>query len=83
MTEDVLENHGAPLDDRERQEPGEGMFQGVRTFTLAPNAQGETEFSMAERFSGVMLPLIKGSLPDFGPIFEAYAQDLKRAAEAT
>jgi hypothetical protein len=36
---------------------------------------------MVERFSGIMLPLIKGSLPDFGPIFEAYARDLKRAAE--
>jgi uncharacterized protein YndB with AHSA1/START domain len=57
------------------------MFKGVRTFTLAPGAGGETEFSMVERFSGIMLPLIKGSLPDFGPIFEAYARDLKRAAE--
>lgn len=59
------------------------MFKGVRTFTLARGADGSTEFSMEERFSGVMLPLIKGSLPDFGPIFEAYARDLKRAAEAS
>ena len=29
----------------------------------------------------VMLPMIKGSLPDFGPAFEAYAADLKREAE--
>jgi hypothetical protein len=29
-----------------------------------------------------MLPMIKGSLPDFAPLFEAYAADLKRAAEA-
>jgi hypothetical protein len=29
----------------------------------------------------VMLPLIKGSLPDFGPSFEQYAADLKREAE--
>jgi hypothetical protein len=58
------------------------MFRGVRTFMLAPAQGGATDFSMAERFSGVMLPLIKGSLPDFGPIFEAYACDLKRAAEA-
>jgi hypothetical protein len=59
------------------------MFKGVRTFTLTPNADGSTTFSMKERFSGLMLPLIKGSLPDFGPVFEAYAEDLKRAAEAT
>lgn len=57
------------------------MFKGVRTFTLAPAPDGATDFSMEERFAGVMLPLIKGSLPDFGPIFEAYARDLKRAAE--
>jgi len=57
------------------------MFKGVRTFTLTPNADGSTEFSMTERFSGIMLPMIKGSLPDFAPVFEAYAADLKRAAE--
>jgi uncharacterized protein YndB with AHSA1/START domain len=57
------------------------MFKGVRTFTLSPNADGSTEFSMKEEFSGLMLPMIKGSLPDFAPVFEAYAEDLKRAAE--
>jgi uncharacterized protein YndB with AHSA1/START domain len=57
------------------------MFKGVRTFTLTPNADGSTEFSMVERFSGLMLPMIKGSLPDFAPIFETYAADLARAAE--
>ncbi len=57
------------------------MFKGVRTFTLTPNADGTTEFSMREEFSGLMLPMIKGSLPDFAPMFEAYAADLKRAAE--
>lgn len=56
------------------------MFQGVRTFTLAPAGSG-TEFSMVEVFSGAMLPMIAGSLPDFVPIFETYAADLKRAAE--
>ncbi|MBL8742287.1 MAG: SRPBCC domain-containing protein [Myxococcales bacterium] len=57
------------------------MFKGVRTFTLAPNADGSTTFEMVEVFSGLMLPMIKGSLPDFGPSFEAYAADLKREAE--
>jgi uncharacterized protein YndB with AHSA1/START domain len=57
------------------------MFKGVRTFTLTPNGDGSTEFSMKEEFRGLMLPLIKGSLPDFAPVFEAYADDLKRAAE--
>lgn len=57
------------------------MFKGVRTFTLTPNADGSTAFSMVEVLSGVMLPMIKGSLPDFGPQFETYAADLKREAE--
>ena len=57
------------------------MFKGVRTFELTPNDDGSTEFSMKEELSGIMLPMIKGSLPDFGPIFETYAEDLKRAAE--
>lgn len=57
------------------------VFKGVRTFTLTPRGTA-TEFSMIEEFSGLMLPLIKGSLPDFAPVFEAYAADLKQAAEA-
>jgi hypothetical protein len=59
------------------------MFKGVRTYTLAGKPDGSTDFTMTEVFSGVMLPLIKGSLPDFGPIFETYAADLKREAEKT
>lgn len=57
------------------------MFKGVRTFVLEPQADGSTQFTMGEVFSGIMLPLIKGSLPDFAPSFEAYAEDLKREAE--
>lgn len=57
------------------------MFRGVRTFELTPNPDGSTEFLMREELSGLMLPMIKGSLPDFAPIFEAYAADLKHAAE--
>ncbi len=58
------------------------MFKGVRTYTLSPRDNGATDFTMAEVFRGMMLPMIKGSLPDFAPIFETYAQDLKRAAES-
>jgi hypothetical protein len=57
------------------------MFQGVRTFTLTPRPDGTTEFAMVEVFSGALLPLITGALPDFAPSFAAYAADLKRAAE--
>ena len=57
------------------------LFQGVRTFTLSASADGSTSFSMVEVLSGWMLPMIRGSLPDFGPSFEAYAADLKNEAE--
>jgi hypothetical protein len=57
------------------------MFKGVRTFELKPRSDGTTDFAMEERFSGLMLPLLKGSMPDFGLVFETYANDLKRAAE--
>jgi uncharacterized protein YndB with AHSA1/START domain len=57
------------------------MFKGVRTFTLTPNADGTTSFAMREEYTGLMLPMIRGSLPDFAPVFETYAADLKRAAE--
>jgi hypothetical protein len=35
------------------------------------------------RGPGLMLPMIGGWLPDFGPIFERYAADLKVEAERT
>jgi len=58
------------------------MFCGKRRFTLTPSDDGKTIFTMVEKFSGLMLPMIAGSLPDFGPIFERYAADLKQVAEA-
>jgi hypothetical protein len=36
---------------------------------------------MAERFSGLLIPLVRRSMPDFGPVFARYADDLRRAAE--
>jgi hypothetical protein len=57
------------------------LFKGVRTFALTPGDNGSTDFTMEERFTGLMLPLVKGSMPDFGPVFEHYANDLKQEAE--
>ena len=57
------------------------LFLGVRTFRLTPCPDGSVDFAMKERFSGFALLFAKGSMPDFGPIFEAYANDLKREAE--
>jgi hypothetical protein len=60
---------------------GNAMFKGVRTYTLNPEADGTTSFTMSEVYTGLMLPMIAGSLPDFSPVFEQYASDLKREAE--
>lgn len=62
-------------------EDGNSMFLGVRTFTLIP-AEGSTTFAMSETFSGGMLGMIAGKLPDFTADFEAFAADLKREAES-
>jgi hypothetical protein len=48
---------------------------------LKPHNDGSTDFAMEERFSDVMLPRVKGSMPDFGPVFERSASDLKSEAE--
>lgn len=62
---------------------GNAIFKGVRTYTLTPQTDGSTDFTMSEVYTGLMLPMIAGSLPDFGPTFEKYVTDLKREAEQT
>ncbi len=57
------------------------IFGGKRTFSLSPQPDGSTDFLMKEVFTGLMLPLIQGSLPDFTENFKQYATDLKKAAE--
>lgn len=62
-------------------EDGGPIFRGVRTYTLIPDSTG-TVFVMSETFSGAMLGMIEGSLPDFTRSFETFATDLKKKAEA-
>lgn len=57
------------------------MFKGVRTYLFIARPDGTTDFSMTEVFSGLMLPMIEGSLLDFKPSFEQFAADLKQTAE--
>ncbi len=61
-------------------EDGGSMFLGVRNFSLTA-AEGGTNFAMSETFSGGMLGMIEGSLPDFTKGFETFAADLKKRAE--
>lgn len=58
-----------------------GLFRGVRTYTLRPNPDGQTEFEMVETYSGLLEPLISKSIPDMTESFEEFAQSLKIAAE--
>lgn len=63
-------------------EDGNGMFLGVRTFTLTAVGDTACTFAMSETFSGAMLGMIAGKLPDFTADFEGFARDLKREAES-
>lgn len=58
-----------------------GLFKGVRTFTLTPKGD-DTEFTLREEFSGPMLFMIKGSIPDQTEIFQNFVKGLKERAEA-
>jgi hypothetical protein len=59
-----------------------GLFKGVRSFTLSPEGNGVTRFSMREEYTGPLAPLIWRSIPDLGPSFEQFANGLKSKAES-
>lgn len=59
-----------------------GLFSGVRTFRVASTDDGGSTFSMVERYSGLLAPLITKSIPDMSDSFDAFAADLKVAAES-
>lgn len=58
-----------------------GLFRGVRTFTLTPQAGGVTAFAVREEYTGPLLPLIWRSMPDLDPSFKQFASGLKDRAE--
>jgi hypothetical protein len=58
-----------------------GLFKGERTYTLSPKSDGSAEFAMQEVFSGLLSPLITGSIPDLKPSFDEFAAALKQYAE--
>jgi hypothetical protein len=58
------------------------LFKGDRTFTLTPQRDGTTEFSMGEVFSGFLAPVLGRRLPDLTPSFEAFAAGLKQTCES-
>ena len=58
-----------------------GLFVGERTFTLAPRADGGTDFRMREEYHGPFTTVIWGSIPDLHPSFEQFAAGLKARVE--
>jgi hypothetical protein len=58
-----------------------GLFRGVRTYTLSPQADGTTTFTMREEYSGPLLSMIWKSMPDLQPSFDQFAKGLKKRAE--
>jgi hypothetical protein len=58
-----------------------GLFKGERTYALARDG-ARTRFEMREVFSGPMLALIGGTIPDMTEAFQAFASGLKARAEA-
>ncbi|MBK7863839.1 MAG: SRPBCC domain-containing protein [Archangiaceae bacterium] len=62
-------------------EDGNGMFLGVRHFTLTER-EGGTVLAMSETYSGLFLGSAEKKMPDFTENFETFAADVKREAEA-
>ena len=55
---------------------------GARTYTLTPAGEGKVAFTMTEKIGGFMFPLLAGMIPPFDEVFEKFAGDLKKEAEA-
>ena len=62
---------GMPLD----------LFKGVRTFVLDPQQDGSVDFTVREEFTGPLLPMFAGSLPDMTQPFQDFVDGLKARAE--
>jgi hypothetical protein len=58
-----------------------GFFTGVRTYRLAPHADGVVDFTMHEVYGGPLLGLIAKSIPDMTSAFEQFCAALKARSE--
>jgi hypothetical protein len=58
-----------------------GLFVGTRWLEVRPEGAGRCRFAMEETLHGLLSPLFERMIPDQQPTFDAYAADLKRAAE--
>ena len=58
-----------------------GLFKGVREFILDPKKDGSVDFTVKEVFTGPLLPMFAGSLPDMTQPFQDFVDGLKARAE--
>ena len=58
-----------------------GLFKGVRSFTLVPKSDGTIDFTLREEYTGPLLPLFGGSIPDLTQSFQDFVNGLKARAE--
>ena len=58
-----------------------GLFDGEHSFILSPLADGTTLLTHGERFSGVLVALLKGALKNTHAGFEAFNDALKQRVE--
>ncbi len=58
------------------------IIKGERTFTLTPQSNGATEFTLREEYTGPLLAIFGRSVPDLTSAFEQFAAGLKRRAES-
>ena len=57
-----------------------GLFKGVRTFEVIADGEG-SELAVHEQFSGPLVGMIAGRMPDLQPSFERFADGLKAHCE--
>lgn len=58
-----------------------GDAMGTRVYSLTPNSQGGTRFTMSEKIGGPFFPLFARMIPPFDESFNQFARDPKSAAE--
>ena len=59
-----------------------GLLRRTRTFAIKERGRGKCRFTLKEEFSGPMLRLAGGSIPDMTEAFESFCRGLKELAEA-
>ncbi len=58
-----------------------GDAMGKREYSLTPNSNGQTKFSMVEKIGGPFFPLFAKMIPPFDDSFDKFANDLKTESE--